>query len=164
MTHLSELLNQILAKVHPNCVSTVCEDAGCSLSLRGLDPTSYALVAMDCPHLPLSPTQARCDFLFFGQIPGSELFCVSPIELTVGHRKTWIEVRNQLIAGGELAERLVPEDQDVQFAPIAAGPFKRIKQDRIRRLTIPFRDGTYFPATVRCESEFLDALRVVSGD
>ena len=164
MTRHSELLNQILAKVHPDCVSAVCEDAGCSLSLRGLDPSEYALVALDCPHIPLSQTQIRCDFLFFGQIPDSEQFWVSPIELTVGHRKTWIEVRNQLVAGGEYAERLIPEDQDVEFAPIAAGPFKRIKQDRIRRLTIPFRDGTYFPATVRCESEFLAALRLASGD
>ena len=164
MTRHSPLLAQILENVHPDCVTEVCKDAGCSLSLRGLDPSEYALVALDCPHLPLSRTQPRCDFLFMGQIPGSDRFWVSPIELTTGHRKIWIEVQSQLTAGSEFAEQLIPEDQDVEFAPIAAGPFKRIKQDRIRRLSIPFRDNTYFPATVRCESEFLAALRVVSGD
>ncbi len=163
MTSHSALLNQILANVHPDCISEVCEDAGCSLSLRGLDLSEYALVALDCRHLPLSRTQARCDFLFFGRIPGSERFWVSPIELTVGHRKTWIEIQNQLTAGSELAERLIPEDREIRFAPIAAGPFKSYKQDRIRRLTIPFRESTYFPATVDCESALLAALQVAPG-
>ena len=161
--HALSLLEQILVRVHQECISGVCEDSGCGLSLQGLDPTTYALLAMDCPHLPQLRTVSRCDFLFLGWLPGSDRFWVGPIELTLGHRKTWIEIRDQLAAGGLLAEKLLPVDQDVQFAPVAAGPFKKFKEDKIRRQRIPFRKRTFFPAAVNCGSDLLTALRTAVG-
>lgn len=158
------LLKRILETVHPECLTSVCEDSGCSLSLQGLEPDKFALLDLDCAQMPELQAETRCDFLFFGWIPSVDRFVVGPIELTRGSRKPWTEVRDQLSAGARLAEGLLPEGREVYFAPVAAGPFKQFKEERIRSLTIPFRDGTFFPAAVRCESDLLEALRIAVGN
>ena len=109
MTPDLKLLETILSKVHPNCISDVCEDEGCSLLLEGLVATEYALLSMDGPHSPVLVGMAKCDFLFFGWIPGSDWFCVSPIELTMGIHKSSTDILDQLRAGANLVEDLVPE-------------------------------------------------------
>ena len=160
MTPDLKLLETILSKVHPNCISDVCEDEGCSLLLEGLVATEYALLSMDGPHSPVLVGMAKCDFLFFGRIPGSDWFCVSPIELTMGIHKSSTDILDQLRAGANLVEDLVPEDQEIQLAPVAAGPFGKYRRLEFRKPenSISFRDRPYYANPVECGSGLLDAL------
>ena len=159
------LLEEIPASVDSRCVSTSCEDEGCSLSLQGLDAFVYALLAMDGPHSPAPHGETRCDFLFFGNIPDSKRFWVSPVELTESAHKSSTRILDQLRAGGRLAERLVPENLDVQFAPVAAGPFGRFRRMEFRKIEngIVFRQRVFLATAVECGSELLGALRQSSG-
>lgn len=160
MRLLVDLLKEIVSKVNQKCLTTVCEDNGCCLSLQGIDPSVYALLAMDGPTSPAPQNETRCDFLFFGRIPGSDRFWVSPVELTRGNNKSSTTILDQLRAGGRLAEHMVPTQEDVQFAPVAAGPFRKYRrlEFRKRENSILFRNHGFLATTVECCSELLSAL------
>ena len=165
MTFLLDLLKRIVSKVNPKCLTTVCEDSGCCLSLHGIDPSVYALLAMDGPSSPAPQNETRCDFLFFGQIPESDRFWVSPIELTTGTNKSSTTILDQLRAGGHLAEHLVPTQEDVQFAPVAAGPFGKFRRLEFRRRenSVSFRNHGILVTAVDCRSELSAALTAGVG-
>ena len=160
-----ELLTEIAGKVKLRSLSDECKEGKCHLSLEGLDPTQYILIAMDGPDSPAEQTATRCDFIFFGQIPDSDDFWASPIELTSSKNKSSTRVIEQLQAGGVLADELVPSDQDVSFAPIAVGPFGKFIRREFRRdeSRICFRDDRIFPTAVSCHSALLDALVASRG-
>ena len=160
MKFLVDLLKEIVSKVSQKCLTTVCEDNGCCLSLQGIDPSLYALLAMDGPCSPAPQDKTRCDFLFFGRIPGSDRFWVSPVELTTGTNKSSTTILEQLRAGGRLAEDLIPAQEDVQFAPVAAGPFGKFRRIEFRRRenNIPFRNQEVLATAVDCRSDLLGAL------
>ena len=154
------LLRQIAHKVDPRSLSSECRGGKCYLTLGGLDPTQYILVGMDGPNSPVPQTVTRCDFIFFGSIPESGHFWTSPIELTASTNKSSTSIIGQLRAGGRLAEALAPSDEDVKFAPIAAGPFNKFRRLEFRRSEnrIGFRGSLVFPIAVSCSSGLIDAL------
>ena len=160
-----DLLKEIVSKVNQECLASVCEDNGCCLSLQGIDSSVYALLAMDGPSSPAPQNESRCDFLFFGRIPGSDRFWVSPVELTMGANKPSTTILNQLRAGGRLAEHLVPTQEDVQFAPVAAGPFGKFRRMEFRKSenSIPFRERGFLATAVDCSSELSSALTASVG-
>ena len=160
-----DLLREILDKVSPGSVCKECKEGECHLTLDGLGSTKYVLIGMDGPWAPASQTETRCDFLFFGRIPDSGEFWVSPIELTASVHKSSTRVLEQLRAGADLAADLLPLDQDVSFAPVAAGPFGKFRRREFRsgQNRISFRNNLVFPAAVACGSELLDALVAIRG-
>ena len=160
-----ELLREIASKVSTGSISNECKEGKCHLTLQELDPAQYILIAMDGPSSPASQTETRCDFLFFGRIPDSDHFWVSPIELTASANKPSTRIIEQLRAGADLADNLVPLGQDVSFAPIAAGPFGKFKRREFRSIQnrICFRNTLAFPAAVSCSSDLLDALVTTSS-
>ena len=155
-----ELLTEIAGRVKLRSLSDECKEGKCHLSLEGLDPTQYILIAMDGPDSPAEQTATRCDFIFFGQIPDSDDFWASPIELTSSENKSSTRVIEQLRAGAELADELAPPNQELGFAPIAVGPFGKFRRLEFRRSEnrIAFRGSLVLPTAVSCSSELLHAL------
>ena len=155
-------LQWILSRVDGRCVRTACQDqAGkCSLSMERLEVADYLLLAMDGPGAPASQSRTRCDFLFFGRIPGQEHFWGCPVELTVGLRKSSRRIIEQLRAGTRLIEDLIPVDWEVRFVPIVACPFRKHRRNEYRRRTnaIAFRGRAILVHAVDCSSRMADVL------
>ena len=155
------VLKHIASNVDCDCIRRVCEDNLCSLSLEGLDPNQYILIKTDDPKAPLYlGTTRHCDFLFIGRKLDSEQFWVSPVELTTGVRKSSTLIVEQLRAGATIADSLIPLAQDLEFVPIAAGPFKKDKRAQMRRACnmIHFRTFRTFLTAVDCGSKLHEAL------
>lgn len=160
MTFSLHQLKLILANVDCRCIRSKCQDGDCCPSLEGLCRGQFALLPMDGEGSPVTPPKAtRCDFLFFGQILGSVHFWVGPVELTTGVRKSSTKIVEQLQAGATLAEQLVPSEQEVQFTPLAAGPFKKNKREEFRskKNRISFRGQNFSLKAVECCSRLAEA-------
>lgn len=156
------MLQRILSQVDARCVCNSCQDDNgtCSLSLEGLSDEEYVLLAMDGPGSPASQLATRCDFLFFGCAQSDDQFWGCPVELTASLRKSSTTIIKQLQAGTLLIDGLVPADQDIQFVPIVACPFRKHRRNeyRKRRNAVSFRSGSYLVHAVECCSRMVDAL------
>ncbi|MCY3660771.1 MAG: hypothetical protein OXG36_17340 [Caldilineaceae bacterium] len=102
----------------------------------------------------------QVDFLFFGCTQNDDQFRGCPVELTAGLSKSSTTIINQLRAGALLIDGLVPADQDIQFVPIVACPFRKHRRNeyRKRRNAVSFRSGSYLVHAVECCSRMVDAL------
>lgn len=156
------MLQKILSQVDARCVCNSCQDheGTCSLSMEGLSDKEYVLLTMDGPGSPVSQLATKCDFLFFRHDRSDEQCWGCPVELTAGLSKSSTKIINQLRAGALLIDGLVPTEQDIQFVPIVACPFRKHRRNeyRKRRNAVSFRSGSYLVHAVECCSRMVDAL------
>ena len=156
------MLQRILSQVDTRCVGNSCQDhkGKCSLSLEGLSDEEYALLTMDDPGAPTSPSATRCDFLFFGCVQGNDQFWGCPVKLTAGLGKSSTTIIKQIQAGALLIDGLVPADLDIQFVPIVACPLRKHRRNEYRKRgnAVSFRGGSYRVHAVDCFSRMVDAL------
>ena len=107
MSTLSEKVREKVAD--ERCIVRRCRKEGCSVSLEKA-PIPRILLDLDRPGVPfLSPNDSRCDYLFIGGPGESDKAWVAPMELKKGDIKATTVV-NQLRAGAEFAERLIPSE------------------------------------------------------
>ena len=137
-----------------------CEDSGCCLLLDGFDSNNYILITMEDSNSPVAASGKKCDFIFFGCKPGCKDFWIAPVELTTSSRKSSELILDQLRAGTEVSDTLLPQDADVRFLPIAAGPFRKFKRAHFRRREnmIEFRGNRAYLQAVECCSNLAAAL------
>ena len=146
--------------VSERCIARRCREEGCSLSLSGTSQQAF-VVDMNHDESPVDRNQTHCDFLFVGSLSGQDEEWVVPIELKRGAISAG-EARDQLQAGADAADRLVPRDMDLRFLPLAvSGSMARAERDRLRKSShrIRFRRQMVLAERTRCGSELADILR-----
>ena len=110
------LLAALREAVAATCQSSGCSKPGCSLPVaRSLRP--FVSVDLDAEGSAAEPPERRCDFLFFSAAGDSEALRFAPIELKAG-RPNAFEVRDQLQAGTDIGNRLLPQGAAVRFQPV----------------------------------------------
>ena len=154
------VVRAVRSAVCPGCITRRFREEGCSLSLNGTSSQAFA-VDMNHDDSPIDRNQTHCDFLFVGSLSGEIEEWVVPIELkrgTIGAS----EARDQLQAGADAANELVPHGLDFRFLPIAvSGSMNSAERARLRKNShkIRFRGRQVLAERIRCGSQLADTLR-----
>ena len=154
------IAQEVRDAVSDACITRRCREQGCLLSLSGTSQQAF-VVDMNHDESPVDRNQTHCDFLFVGSLSGQDEEWVVPIELKRGEISAG-EARDQLQAGADAADRLVPRDLDLRFLPLAvSGSMPRAERDRLRKSShrIRFRRQMVLAERTRCGSELADILR-----
>lgn len=150
----------VRTKTNAQCHATTCSDGSCSLSLDDI-PKPSILISLEHETAPVKEGQTRCDYLFVGGSNKKEGPWVAPIELTASAARV-SKFLPQLRAGADIADRLLPQNVQVRFRPVAVygGEFKRIERDGfLKRAKVVFRSKQVPIKLVRCGSPLIKALK-----
>ena len=153
---------EVREAVSDGCITRRCREQGCSLYLNGTSQQAFA-IDMNHDDSPIDRNQTHCDFLFVGSLSGKTEEWIVPIELKRGAISAG-EARDQLQAGADAADRLVPRELDLRFLPLAvSGSMARAERDQLRKSShrIRFRRQMVLAERTRCGSELADILRGV---
>ena len=154
------VIQAVRSAVCPGCITRRCREEGCSLSLNGTSQQSFA-VDMNHDDSPVDRNQTHCDFLFMGSLSGENEEWVVPIELKRGAIGA-SEARDQLQAGADAADRLVPHGLEFQFLPLAvSGSMNPAERAQLRKNShkIHFRGRRVLAERTRCGSQLAGILR-----
>lgn len=155
------VVETVRTKTNAQCHSTTCRDGSCFLSLREV-PKPSVLISLEHEAAPVKKKQARCDYLFVGGSDEKEGPWVAPVELTASAARV-SKFLPQLRAGAEIANKLLPQDVQVRFRPVAVygGELKRIERDNFLKRTnhVVFRRKPVPIKLVRCGSPLTRALQ-----
>ena len=110
-------LQSVRSQVDSRMVAHRCSKEGCKVPLQGA-PQPHLVLDLDRPGSPLGKSETRCDYLLVGEYGGQSGWAVA-LELKRG--KVHAEVANQLQAGADVVDALVPQQADVGFTPVVAG-------------------------------------------
>ena len=147
-----------------SCQSSGCSKPGCSLPVaRSLRP--FVLVNLDAEGSPAGWHEARSDYLFFGAAGAADPLRFAPIELKKGSPIAF-EVGDQLQAGSDIADRVLPPDAAVRFQPVLGygGALRKVQRRRLREQRIRFRACTAIPRRLRCGESLAAAFQPASPD
>ena len=151
----------VRTKTNAQCHATTCRDGSCSLSLEDV-PKPSVLINLEHEAAPVKKKQARCDYLFVGGSDDEKRPWVAPVELTASAARV-SKFLPQLRAGAEIANKLLPQDVQVRFRPVAVygGELKRIERDDFlkRANHVVFRRKLVPIKLVRCGSPLTKALQ-----
>ena len=158
------LLATLRAALAATCQSSGCSKPGCSLPVaRSLRP--FVSVDLDAEGSPAGPQERRCDFLFFSAAGDSEALRFAPIELKQG-RPDALEVRDQLQAGSDIGDRLLPQHAAVRFQPVLGygRPLRKVQRRRLREHQIQFRGAQEIPRRLQCGESLAKAFQPADPD
>ena len=148
-------------KTDMQCHTTVCRDGSCSLSLEDVSEP-WVLVSLEQETAPVKAKQVHCDYLFVGDSDGKGGPWVAPVELTASAARV-SKFLPQLRAGADIADKLLPQNVQVRFRPVAAygGELRRIERDNFLKPAnhIAFRSKKVPIKLVRCGSPLTKALK-----
>lgn len=147
-----------------SCQSSGCSKPGCSLPVaRSLRP--FVLVDLDAEGSPAALNEARCDFLFFGVAGKAEAVRFAPIELKKGSPIAF-KVRDQLQAGSDIGDSVLPEGATVRFQPVLGygGTLRKVQRRRFREQVIHFRNSKAVPRRLRCGESLARAFQPAGLD
>ena len=156
------ITKEVRDAVSDACITRRCREQNCVLSLNGTSQQAFA-IDMNHDDSPVDQNQTHCDFLFVGSLAGETEEWIVPIELKKGEISAG-EARDQLQAGADAADRLVPRDLDLRFLPLAvSGSMARAERNQLRKSShrIRFRSQMVLAERTRCGSELADILRRV---
>ena len=149
----------IASNTDPDCHARRCRNSGCSLVLSGL-PRTRILIDLENDASPVPRNAPHCDFLLVADNGGRSEW-VAPIELTTGRADANKFIR-QLVAGAEIADRLLPGNVAINFRPVAAYGGQMRRAERVNLLDpankITFRGQHEAVRVVRCGSPLVKAL------
>ena len=149
----------VRSTVRPGCITRRCREERCSISLTGTSQQAFA-IDMNRDDSPVDQNQTHCDFLFVGSLSGQNEEWVVPIELKRGAIGA-TEARDQLQAGADAADQLVPRELDFRFLPLAvSGRLAQAERAQLRKNShkIRFRGRRVLIKRVRCSSRLADTL------
>lgn len=154
------IVELVAQTVDHRCLSRRCSGGNCSIQMP--KHQEWTLLDMDSSSAPVSQTEQRCDYVFFGQVEGVADWAI-PIELKEGDVDA-SKVALQLQAGADVAGKIlrsVAKDK-VRFLPIVASS-KLSRRENIElkkeRNKVRFRDTKAVITKVRCKSKLADALK-----
>lgn len=147
MTNLVEIVR---SKIKEKCIANRCKKDGCSVSLK-CAPRQRLIIDFDKPGSPLGQADKRCDYLFVANESTSWSWLV-PLEL----KKSKVdakEVIEQLKAGADISQKLVPRHIEVNFRPIVAHRgIRKAERDELKkpRNRIRFRNLREYVRLINC--------------
>ena len=151
----------VRTKTNAQCHATTCRDGRCSLSLEDV-PKPSILINLEHEAAPVRANQTHCDYLFVGGSDEKEGPWVAPVELTASAARV-SKFLPQLRAGAEIADKLLPQNVQVRFRPVAVygGELKRIERTAFlkRANQVVFRRKPVLIKLVRCSSPLTKALQ-----
>ena len=151
----------VRTKTNAQCHATTCRDGSCSLSLDDI-PEPSILISLEHETAPVKKGQAHCDYLFIGGNNKKEVPWVAPVELTASAARV-SKFLLQLSAGADIANKLLPQNVQVRFRPVAVygGELKRIERDGFLKPAnhVVFRGKQVPIKLVRCGSPLTKALQ-----
>ena len=151
------IVRTIRERTDVRCHTTVCRDGRCSLSLEDV-PEPSILISLEHEAAPVKAGQTHCDYLFVG----GRAPWVAPVELTASAARV-SKFLPQLRAGADIADKLLPQDVQVRFRPVAAygGELRRIERDGFLKPAnrVVFRTKPVPIKLVRCGSPLTQALK-----
>ena len=155
---MTGLVEAVRARVDDGCLGRKCEKDGCRVSLKGV-PQPHLIIDFDEPDSPLGESQTRCDYLFVadGNRNGG---WVVPLELKRGKYDA-SKVVEQLEAGREVAEDIIPEKTKIRFRPVlvfgkAPHPAEMLE---LRRSKIRFRGSEKRIESMKCGGRLTEKLK-----
>lgn len=155
------VVETVRTKTNAQCHATTCRDGSCSLSLDDI-PKPSVLISLEHEAAPVKKGQAHCDYLFVGDNNKKEGPWVAPVELTESAARV-SKFRPQLSAGADIANKLLPQNVQVRFRPVAVygGELKRIERDGFLKPAnhVVFRRKRVPIKLVRCGSPLTKALK-----
>lgn len=152
---MSGLVDAVRSKVAQKCLVKKCGAQGCLVSMKDA-PQPYVLVNMDCSSLPISQNDKKCDFIFVADNGG----WVAALELKKG-KPNASEVVDQLRAGAQFADQIIPKDVSAHFLPIAVfgGKLHKSELNKFRQSQVNFRGKKVRVELLRCGRRMAEALR-----
>lgn len=111
------LVQSVRAQVAPSVVARVCSKKGCKVPLKGV-PQPHLVLDLDKPGSPLGKSDTRCDYVVIGENNSQANWAVA-LELKRG--KVHADAADQLQAGANVTDQLVPPDAEIDFKPVVAG-------------------------------------------
>ena len=120
------------------------------------------LISLEHEAAPVKAKQAHCDYLFVGGNDEKGGPWVAPVELTASTARV-SKFLPQLRAGAGIADKLLPQNVQVRFRPVAAygGELRRTERDGfLKRVNhVVFRRKPVPVKLVRCGSPLTKALK-----
>ena len=135
---MTKLVKAVRGRLPKKCFAGGMRKKGCAVSLKGV-PRPNLIVDLDKPGAPLDPQDKRCDYLFFAD--GNEgSGWVVVLELKRGSLSAG-EIIRQLRAGAVAAEEIVPEDEPVNFRPVAVfgGGIRMAERNELKKKNAKIR-------------------------
>ena len=127
---MTEFLETIKGKLSKDCqVKGGLKKDGCKIIMTDM-PQPRLVVDLDKPGSPLGSNDQRCDYFLFAE---DKHECRWVVVLELKHGKLRLDkVVRQLRAGASAAKRLVPQDEEFRFRPVAASG--SVRKDLRRQL------------------------------
>lgn len=151
----------VRTKTDEQCHATTCRDGRCSLLLDDI-PEPSILISLEHEAAPVQNNQEHCDYLFVGGSDEKKGPWVAPVELTASAARV-SKFLPQLRAGADIADKLLPQNVQVRFRPVAVydGELKRIERDGFLKPAnhVVFRRKRVPIKLVRCRSPLTKALK-----
>lgn len=121
----------------------------------------FLLIDMDPPDSPAPSQGKRCDYLFIGEYNDADW--VAPMELKKG-KAISTNIVPQLRAGAAVADRLVPNNANVCFRPMAAygGGLTRYELNAFKhkKNKVLFRGQAELVRLIRCGASLTQGLGI----
>ena len=141
----------------------------CYLLITGA-PKPHLVINFDKPESPLGANDEKPDFLFLSDKGGKDkkgqggLGLLVPIELSAGRSKSAQHIKNQLQAGVDWSQKVIPEQSQLQLIPIYCGPIDNLEKAEIKKaqFRVVFRGQKETALLRRCGSKLTDALKAAS--
>ena len=155
---MNNLVGRIRDSLPDGCFTTgKLRKEGCSVSLKNAPAPSIA-IDMDKPQAPVGLSDTKCDYIFIG---GSDEVLVMPMELTKQDLKASKFVK-QLRAGAQIAARILPSGEFVQFQPVGVcgGKIHRAERDLLLKSSskIQFKGKHFNLRLLKCGQPLINAL------
>ena len=155
---MANLVKRIKSCIPSECLATRrLRKVGCSVSLATA-PTPWIAIDMDKPQAPVGLSDTKCDYIFIG---GSDEVLVMPMELTKQDLKASKFVK-QLRAGAQIAARILPSGEFVQFQPVGVcgGKIHRAERDLLLKSSskIQFKGKHFNIRLLKCGQPLINAL------
>lgn len=136
----------------PTCLVDAIKKGACGASLANA-PHPHVIIDLDEAGSPLGQAQAKCDFLFL-----ADPNLVAPLEIKDGAPGI-AKATQQLQAGADAADTLVPRDLAIDFRPVLVSrELRRDKQFKSRQASVRFRKREERIRRVACGAPLTDAL------
>ena len=153
---MADLVNLIEKKLSDGCFAKKLKKEGCSVSLKDA-PVPSITIDMDKRQAPVGQNEAKCDYIFIG---GSGNVFLVPLELKKGKLDA-SQIVKQLQAGANIAARIIPRGERVQFRPVGVCGGKIHPDQRRQLLQSEIRFNGQRPTVelLNCGDPLIKALR-----
>ncbi|MCZ0943086.1 MAG: hypothetical protein OXJ53_08520 [Gammaproteobacteria bacterium] len=149
------LLQSVGEQVDGRLVVRRCSKQGCKVPLQD-SPQPRLVLDLDRPGSPLGKNETRCDYLIIGEHSSQTGWAVA-LELKRG--KVHADVANQLQAGADLTDALVPKEANIDFTPVVAGRgFHSNVKKTLANRKIQFRQGETPVVLMSCGKPLANAV------